>query len=92
MNDENTKTAPETAQAAPAAEATPVDSGNLTAWLSDPRTAEFFGESFALKAEVLACLIQRGNLAEVARRRRVSRSATSKQARRARTIFGGLAT
>lgn len=65
---------------------------NLARWLTDARAAEFFGDSFALKADVLACLIQRGNLAAVARQHGVTRAATSKQARRAKSIFGDLAT
>ena len=66
---------------------------NLIAWLSDPRTAEFFGgHSFTLKADVLACLIQRGNLSDVARAHGLTRAAASKQARRAKALFGDMAT
>lgn len=63
---------------------------NLARWLTDARTAEFFGDSFALKADVLACLIQRGNLSDVARQHGLTRHAASKQARRAKAIFGEL--
>lgn len=66
--------------------------GYLAAWFFHDRADEFFGESFGLKMDVLACLIQRGNLAEVARRHGVTRAAASKQARRARALFGELAT
>jgi hypothetical protein len=65
---------------------------NLVRWLTDARTAEFFGDSFTLKADVLACLIRRGNLSDVARAHRLTRAAASKQARRARAIFGDMAT
>ncbi len=65
---------------------------HLAEWLSDPRTKKYFGDSFMLKAGVLACLIQRGNLAAVARQHGVTRAAASKQARRARAIFGEMAT
>ena len=91
----------ETAQAGPEAEAAPrgseesagmVQGGYLAAWLTDPRTEKYFGESFALKADVLVCFLQRGNLAEVARQHGVTRAAASKQARRAKALFGGLAT
>jgi hypothetical protein len=63
---------------------------NLARWLTDPRTAEYFGESFALKAAVLACQIQGGNLSDVARAHGVTRAATSKQGRRAKVLFGNL--
>jgi hypothetical protein len=63
---------------------------NLARWLTDARTAAFFGSSFALKADVLACLIRRGNLSDVARAHGVSRAAASKQGRRAKALFGNL--
>ena len=66
------------------------DERNLLHWLSDPRAAAFFGTSFALKAAVLACLIQRGNLSGVARAHGVTRAAASKQGRRAQALFGNL--
>lgn len=65
---------------------------NLVHWLTDARTADYFGPSFTLRADVLAALIQRGNLAAVARQHGVTRAAASKQARRAKAIFGDLAT
>lgn len=65
------------------------NSGGLEAWLSDPRAAEFFGEAFALKFEILAGLLQdKCNLAEIGRRHGVGRAAASKQATRAKKIFG----
>lgn len=65
---------------------------NLARWLTDARTAEFFGASFTLKADVLACLIQRGNLSDVARAHGLTRAAASKQARRAKALFGDMTT
>ena len=65
---------------------------NLARWLTDARTAEFFGQSFTLKADVLACLIRRGNLSDVARAHGLTRAAASKQARRAKALFGDMAT
>ena len=62
----------------------------LTAWLTDPRTAEYFGATFKLRADVLAAVITGGNLAAVARQHGVTRAATSKQARRAKSIYGNL--
>jgi hypothetical protein len=62
----------------------------LTAWLTDPRTAEYFGDTFALRADVLNAVINGGNLAAVARQHDVTRAAASKQARRAKTIYGNL--
>jgi hypothetical protein len=63
---------------------------NLAAWLSDPRTAQYFGDTFKLRADVLAAVITRGNLAAVARLHGVTRAATSKTARLAKSIFGNL--
>ena len=60
---------------------------NLKQWLTDPRTAEYFGKTFKLRADVLAAVIAGGNLAEIARQHGVSRAAASKQARRATAIF-----
>ena len=64
--------------------------GNLAQWLSDPRTAEYFGgETFKLRANVLAAVITGGNLAAVGRLHGVSKQAAWKQAQRARAAFGG---
>ncbi len=71
-------------------ESTQAAESNLAGWLTDARTAEFFGSSFTLKADVLACVLQGGNLAAVARGHGVTRAAASKQARRAKSIFGNL--
>jgi len=57
-------------------------------WLKDPRSAEFFGESFTLKACVLRAMINGECLADIGRQHGVSRSAVSKQARRAMAIYG----
>ena len=65
---------------------------NLAAWLTDPKAAEYFGETFKLRADVLAAVISGGNLAAVARQHGVSRAAATKQARRAKVIFGSVAT
>jgi hypothetical protein len=62
----------------------------LTAWLTDPRSAEYFGDTFKLRAAVLAALITGGNLAEVGRQHGVTRAAASKQGRRAKSIYGNL--
>ena len=61
---------------------------NLTAWLLDPRTAQYFGSTFKLRADVLAAVITGTKLAAVARQHGVTRAAASKQARLARCIFG----
>lgn len=60
---------------------------NLARWLTDPRSAEFFGSSFQLKAAVLVCVIQGESLAGVARRHGVTRSAVSKHYRKAKSIW-----
>jgi hypothetical protein len=65
---------------------------NIIAWLTDQRTAEYFGNSWKLKAGVLAAVITKSNLAEVARQHGLTRAAASKQARRAKAIFGDMAT
>jgi hypothetical protein len=59
----------------------------LTAWLNDSRSQKYFSEGFPLKLAVMACLINNGNLSDVARSHGVSRQAVSKQACRARKIF-----
>jgi transposase-like protein len=63
------------------------NTNHLLEWLTDPRTLEYFGPTFKLRADVLACVIKSGNLSEVARRHDVSRAAASKQARRVKSIF-----
>jgi hypothetical protein len=62
---------------------------NLLEWLTDPRTAEYFGPTFRLRADVLAAVITGGNLAEVARQHGVTRAAAAKNSSRAKRIFGG---
>ena len=66
------------------------NAGSLAAWLTDPRTAEYFGESWAFKADILEAVIRGEKLAPIARQHGVTRSAASKQAGRARAIFGDL--
>lgn len=61
---------------------------NLLEWLTDPRTAEYFGPTFRLRADVLAAVITGGNLAEVARQHGVTRAAAAKNSSRAKRIFG----
>lgn len=63
---------------------------NLARWLTDARTAEYFGgDTFRLRADVLAAVIIGGNLAAVARQHGVSKQAAWKQAQRARAAFDG---
>ena len=57
-------------------------------WLNDPRTAEYFGPTYRLRADVLAAVITGGNLAEVARQHNVTRAAAAKNSKRAKRIFG----
>ena len=64
--------------------------GNLAKWLLDPRTQEYFGDTFKLRADCLAAVITGDNLAAVARRHGVTRAAASKSARRAQKLFGNL--
>jgi hypothetical protein len=59
-------------------------------WLLDPRAEKYFGGSFRLKLEVLACAIDGGNVSAVARERGVTRQAASKHARKAWEVFGFL--
>ncbi len=63
---------------------------HLVHWLTDPKTAEYFGDTFKLRADVLNAVITGGNLAAVARQHGVTKQAASKQARRARSIYGDL--
>jgi hypothetical protein len=61
---------------------------NLLAWLTDPRTAEYFGTTFTVKADVLAHLLTGdGTLADIGRRRGISRQAVHKHAVKARKIY-----
>ena len=60
----------------------------LLEWLLDPRTAEYFGPTYRLRADVLAAYIQGGNLSVVARAHGVTRAAATKNGRRAQRIFG----
>lgn len=60
---------------------------NAVEFLTDRRTLEFFGDAFALKAEVLTAILTGASLADVALRNGVTREAVYKQARKARRIF-----
>ncbi len=61
---------------------------NLIQWLSDPKSAEYFGRSFAIRADVLAHLITgAGSLAEIGRTHGVSRQAVQKHAAKSRAIY-----
>jgi hypothetical protein len=55
--------------------------------LTDPRTAQYFGEAWKLKAGVLAAVITGGNLAGVALEHGVTAEAAYKYARRAKALF-----
>lgn len=61
---------------------------NITAWLTSPKAARYFGRGFLIRADVLAHLISgRGTLADIAKVHGVSRQAVHKHARKARVIF-----
>jgi hypothetical protein len=61
---------------------------NLIEWLTDSRSAAFFGRSFAIRADVLAHLITgNGSQSEIGRKHKVSKQAVWKHAQKARTIF-----
>lgn len=77
MKDETEKKRSDTKQA-----------NNLLEWLLDPRTAEYFGPTFRLRADVLAAVITSGNLAAIARQHGVTRAAAAKNSSRAKRIFG----
>ena len=63
------------------------DSDNLAAWLTSPECKAYFGRAWALKADVLAALINGESLAAVAVEHQVSDAACYKYARRAKAIF-----
>jgi hypothetical protein len=65
---------------------------NLTAWLVHPATVKYFGNSWKLKASVLAAVITGSSLADVANEHGVSAEAAYKYARRAKALFPTLAT
>lgn len=61
---------------------------NLIQWLTDEKSAAFFGRAFAIKADVLAHLLTgNGTLADIGRRRGISRQAVHKHAVKARKIY-----
>jgi hypothetical protein len=62
--------------------------GNLSAWLRDPRTAEYYGPTYAFRYDVLAAVIVGGNLAEVGRKHGKSKQAAWAQGKRAVAIWG----
>jgi len=62
---------------------------HLVNWLSDDRATLYFGGSFGLRADVLAhVLTGQGTLADIARRRGVTRQAAHRHAVRAREVYG----
>jgi hypothetical protein len=56
-------------------------------WMTDRRAQEYFGPHYALKADVLACIISNGCLADVARKHDVSPQAVTRHAKAVRRIF-----
>ena len=61
---------------------------NLAKWLTDSKSAVYFGRSFTLRAAVLAYLITGdGTLAEIGRKHGVSRQAVHRHAVKARAIY-----
>jgi hypothetical protein len=67
--------------------------GNLIEWLTDSRSAEYFGRAFAIRADVLVRLINgTGSLAEIGGKDKVSRQAIHKHFKKARTIYCELST
>ncbi len=61
---------------------------NLIQWLTDEKSAAFFGRAFAVKADVLAHLLTgEGTLADIGRRRGISRQAVHNHAVKARKIY-----
>lgn len=61
---------------------------HLRDWLTDPRTAKFFGRVFAIRADALALAIAGGSVTELAKKHGISRSKASRHVSRARRIFG----
>ena len=61
---------------------------NLIQWLTDPKSAAFFGRAFAVKADILAHLLTAdGTLAAIGRRHGISRQAVHRHALKARKIY-----
>jgi hypothetical protein len=61
---------------------------NLIQWLNDSRGEIYFGRAFTIKADVLAHLLTgEGTLADIGRRRGISRQAVHKHAVKARKIY-----
>lgn len=61
---------------------------HLIQWLTDEKSAAFFGRAFTIKADVLAHLLTGdGTLADIGRRRGISRQAVHRHAVKARKIY-----
>lgn len=56
---------------------------SLADWLIDPRLQSYFGNALKLKLAVLACIVNGGNLSDVAREHGVTGEAARKLARKA---------
>jgi len=61
---------------------------SLEQWLLHAKAKSYFGRGFPVKLAVLACLIEGGNLSELARTYGITRQVTSKLARLARKAYG----
>lgn len=61
---------------------------NLIQWLTDEKSAAYFGKSFSIRADVLAQIITgNGSQADIARAHGVTKQAVQKHAKQARRIF-----
>jgi hypothetical protein len=65
-----------------------MNNDNLINWLTDSRSAEYFGRTFAIRADLLANLITgRGSVAEIAKEYSISLAAVYKHRKMALAIF-----
>ncbi len=61
---------------------------NLAEWLSDPKTAAYFGRAFQVKADILAQIITGdGALVDIAAKHKISLAAIYKHRAKALKIF-----
>ena len=76
-------------KAPPKRSANSIEAGdNLATWLRDPRTAQYYGATYAFRYDVLAAVIVGGNLAEVGRKHGKSKQAAWAQGKRVEAIWG----
>ncbi|MGC3958417.1 MAG: hypothetical protein QM813_10885 [Verrucomicrobiota bacterium] len=63
------------------------DAKSFVEFLGTPESDRYFGRTFVVKADVLATLLSGGKLCDVAAKHRLTKSALTRHAKRARAVF-----